>query len=355
LTGSTWESLSRRAQLRRLRRLGRTALTSFGVEAARLTLLRHEANTTFRAESEGETFVLRINRPNVQTAQTIESEMAWLTALRRETDLGVPEPVRSRDGSFVVVAESAGVPVPHSCVLMRWLDGRFSDVRLAPVHLRRVGILEARLHDHADRWTPPSGFLRPRVDTLSDAGKVASVAGSASASLPGDHPTTDDAERCLRLVGAVISADAATLCQEAIELVWTTTRTLAQTPAAFGLIHGDLHYENFLFYDGAVRAIDFDDCGWGFHLYDLAVTLWELEERPRYGDLRDALLEAYADFRALPGDHSTHLQALFVLRRLQMLMWALESRRHPAFRDRWRAWARDELDAIRVHLDRGAP
>jgi hypothetical protein len=24
----------------------------------------------------------------------------------------------------------------------------------------------------------------------------------------------------------------------------------------------------------------------------------------------------------------------------------LESRRHPAFRDRWQAWARDELDAI---------
>lgn len=323
----------------------------FGGEDARLTLLRHEANTTFRVETGGGRFALRINRPNVHTAQTIESEMAWLTALRRETDLGVPEPVCSRDGSFVVVAEDAGVPVPHACVLMRWLDGRFSDQRLSPVQLRRVGILEARLHDHAERWIPPTGFRRPRVDTLSDAGKVASMAGSAAASLPGDHPTRDDAERCLRLVEALISADAAALVARALELVWATTGKLAQTPGSFGLIHSDLHCENFLFHNGVVRAIDFDDCGWGFHLYDLAVTLWELEERPGYGDLRDALLEAYAANRALPEDHVIHLQALFVLRRMQMLMWALESRKHAAFRDRWQTWARDELDAIGVRLD----
>ena len=321
-------------------------MTSFGVQDTGLTLLRHEANTTFRVETVAGRFLLRINRPNVHTHETIESEMAWLTALRRETDLGVPEPVRSRDGSFVVLVEDAGVPVPHACVLMRWLDGRFSDRRLTPAQLRRVGALEAHLHDHAESWAPPPGFQRPRVDTVTDAGKIASIAGSAAASFPGDHPTRDDAERCLRLVEALISADAAALVADALDPVRETTRRLAQTPGSFGLIHGDLHSENFLFHDGAVRAIDFDDCGWGFHLYDLAVTLWELEERPRYCELRDALLDAYAERRALPHDHTTHLQALFVLRRMQMLTWALESHRHPAFRDRWQAWARDELDAI---------
>jgi len=36
---------------------------------------------------------------------------------------------------------------------------------------------------------------------------------------------------------------------------------------------------------------------------------------------------------------------------MQMLMWALESREHQGFRDVWRAWARDELDAIGVRLN----
>jgi Ser/Thr protein kinase RdoA (MazF antagonist) len=218
-----------------------------------------------------------------------------------------------------------------------------------------VGILEARLQEHADRWIPPAGFLRPRVDTLSDAGKIASVTGSAKAALPGDHPTTEDADRGLRLVEELVTADAAALFAEALKAIRATTRKLAETPGSFGLIHGDLHSENVLFHHGAVRAIDFDDCGWGFHLYDLAVTLWELEQHPHYDDLRDALLSAYSQHRLLPDDHADHLRALFMLRRMQMLMWALESRAHATFRDVWQAWARDELDAIRVDLSAARP
>ena len=40
-----------------------------------------------------------------------------------------------------------------------------------------------------------------------------------------------------------------------------------------------------------------------------------------------------------------------MLRRMQMLMWALESREHTAFRDVWQDWAREELDAIAVQID----
>jgi Ser/Thr protein kinase RdoA (MazF antagonist) len=349
-----WKSLSRRGQLVSLRRVGRAALAAYGLEDARLTLLSHQYNTTFRVEAPGGPYVLRISRPQVHTAETIESEMAWLDALRRETDLGVPEPVRSRDGPHVVLAGDVAVPEPRVCVLLRWLDGRFTDRRLGPAHLRRVGILEARLHEHAARWTPPHGFLRPRVDTLTNAGKVDSMARSAAVGRLGDHPTSEDSDRALRLLEELVSPDAAALFARALEMVWATTRKLGEETDSFGLIHGDLHYENFLFHRGVVRAIDFDDCGWGFHLYDLAVTLWELEDRPRYNEFRDALLTAYAQEHPLPQDHAIHLQALHVLRRMQMLMWALESREDAAFRDTWQVWAREELHGIAVQLDASA-
>jgi Ser/Thr protein kinase RdoA (MazF antagonist) len=339
-------SLSRREQLNRLRRLGRTALARYGLTDAQLTLQRYEHNTTFRVEARDGPYLLRINRPRVHTPDTICSETAWLIALRRDTDLRVPEPVAAVDGSCVVVACDPGVPEPRVCVLLHWLDGRFVDQRLAPAHLSRVGALAGRLQEHATAWTPASGFLRPRVDTLTNEAKVDSTVSSAATAGDGDQPTQEDGDRSLRLVEALVSTDDAVLFARALEVVWASTRTLAEETGAFGLIHGDLHYENVLFHRGKAQAIDFDDCGWGFHLYDLAVILCELEGRPRYDELRDALLDAYAQMRRLPEDHAIHLRALFVLRRMQILMWVLQSREHAAFRDEWQRWARTELDAI---------
>ena len=344
-------SLSRRAQLSRLRRLGRTALASYGLEDARLTLLRYEQNTTFRVDARGGPYVLRINRPRVHTPDTIGSEMAWLSALRRDTDLGVPEPVTARDGSLIVVARDPGAPEPHVCVLLRWLEGRFIDQRLTSAHLQRVGALEGHLQQHAASWTRPSGFLRPRVDTLTEAAKIDSMAQSAAVARHGDHPAPEDGDRSQQLVEGLVSTDAAAIFARALEIVWATTRKLAKETDAFGLIHGDLHHENFLFHRSEARAIDFDDCGWGFHLYDLAVTLSELVGRQRYDELRDALVEAYVRIRPLPHDYAVHLEALFILRRMQILLWVLESREHAAFRNTWQAWARDELDAIAASME----
>ena len=345
-------TLSRRGQLGRLRRLARAALARYGIEDGRLTLQRFEHNTTFRVDTPYERYLLRINRPGVHTVDTIASELAWLTALRNDTDLVVPEPVFALDGSAVVLADDPRVPEPHACVLLRWLDGRFVDRRLAPVHLRRVGTLTGRLQEHAAEWTSPAEFVRPRVETLTSEARTDSIAGSAALALGGDHPSAADSDRASGLVEALVSSRDAALFEDALEVVRATTRRLATT-GSFGLIHGDLHYENVLFRGGDARAIDFDDCGWGFHLYDLAVTLWELEGRPRYDELRDALLEGYARVSRLPEDHLAHLDALFVLRRMQMLMWVLESRDHPSFRDAWRRWAREELDAIAQRVGRG--
>jgi Ser/Thr protein kinase RdoA (MazF antagonist) len=338
--------LDRRGQIGRLRRLAGNALARFGIEAARLTCLRHEHNTTFRVDHCGKRFLLRLSRPGTHTVETVESELAWLGALRRDTSLAVPEPVPATDGSLVVVASAPDVPGPRLCVLLRWLEGRFADRRLAPVHLQRVGELTAGLQEHAAAWSPPAGFLRPSVHVLTTEGRTASLTGSAQAALRGSYPTPDDAERGRELLDPLVSRADASLFERGVDRARTTLDVLGREPGGFGLLHADLHYDNFLFHGDEACAIDFDDCGWGVRLYDLAVTLWELEERPRYPELRDALVTAYARELPLPSDHERHLESLFQLRRLQMLMWVLESREHPSFRGHWQAWARELLDEI---------
>jgi len=61
----------------------------------------------------------------------------------------------------------------------------------------------------------------------------------------------------------------------------------------FSLIHADLHPRNVLI-DGAHAAvIDFDDSGFGWHQYELAVTLVAYQEHPDFVMFRDACIAGY--------------------------------------------------------------
>ena len=340
-----YATLDRRGQLARLRGLARAALTAHGLEHARLTALRHEHNTTFRVDGRDGPYVLRIHRPGVHAPATIGSELAWLLALRRDTALRVPEPVATRDGALVVMASDPGVPEPRACVLLRRLPGRFADASLTPPQLRAVARLQAGLQDHARGWTPPPGFARPAVEGLTKAARNVAVAPGADT---GEHPAREDAGAALQLIADLVSPAAAAIGADALDRVRATTRALA---GERGLIHGDLHQENYLFADGQACAIDFDDAGWGCFLYDLAVTRFELEEHPRGEALRAAVLDAYAALRPLPPDAEARLADLTLLRSLQMLMWALESRDHAAFRGTWRTWADDVVRDVAGRLE----
>ena len=346
-----YASLGRRGELRRLRRLARAALRRFGVADAGLTLLRHEHNTTFRVDTATGRYVLRLNRTGVHDERTITSEMAWLAALAEDTNLGVPVPVAARDESLVVSESAVGVPERRLAVLLRWQEGRFVDRRLAPRHLASVGDLIGQLQRHVLLWTLPRGFARPRVDVLTAAARRASVAGPPDEGTRAVHPTPDDQTSALALVARLLGEDERDVVADSLRLTRRSTAALAGTQSAWGLIHADLHYENVLFHEGRPLAIDFDDCGWGAYLYDLAVPLSELEGRSNYEALRDALLDGYARQRPLPHGYDDHLRALAILRRAQLILWILESREQAAFRDDWRSWARKEVRALAGRIE----
>ena len=351
-----FDSLTGRGQLGRLRRLGRRALARYPghLDEAPLRLLRHEQNATFRVDAASGRYVLRISRPEPHFEASVASEMAWLAALRRETRLLVPEPLAASDGALVVWGRDPGVPGERLCAVLRWIDGRFVNDGVTPRHMRRIGELIATLHDHTDRWTPPAGFIRQRVDTLTTASKAASFSSPGAAEAGGPCPTREDGDRAVALVRDLVSAADAALVERALARVRATTSTLGARPGGFGLVHADLHGENVLYADGAAGAIDFDDCGWGFHLYDLTVQISELTAHARYRELRAAALEAYAARRPLPSDADEHVDAFIVLRGLQIIAWILESREHAAFRDDWQPWVRKELRWLATRVD-GAP
>jgi Ser/Thr protein kinase RdoA (MazF antagonist) len=327
--------LSIRGQLGRLRHLAEAALVAYGLRPERLVTLAHLENTTFRVEmSSGDRYVLRIHRASgspvhpPRSAAEVRSETTWLSALR-EAGLAVPEPVLTAGGSPLTVAEAEGVPEPRVCVLFRWSEGRFLDAGLTPSHLERVGGFIARLHGHAVHFAPPEGFVRWRV---------ADISGDAAAWAAG-------------VVGEQCGPGAAATVEAVLGHARQAQRELGEGPEEFGLIHADLHQENYLFHRGQVRAIDFDDCGWGHFAYDLAVTLSELRWRPDYATLRAGLLRGYRIVRPLPTGHERYLEAFQGLRMLLLVLWFLEQRGHPAFPE-WEREVRLGLADLEALVDR---
>ena len=120
-----YSQLTARGQARRLRRLAEQALACYDLDVVRLRLITNEFNAIFRVDTAaGEKYVLRVTLPEGgHDRGTVAAEMAWLDALARETDLGVPRPLATRAGELVVETADAGVPEPRLCAIFGWAPG----------------------------------------------------------------------------------------------------------------------------------------------------------------------------------------------------------------------------------------
>jgi Ser/Thr protein kinase RdoA (MazF antagonist) len=338
--------LSRRQQVARLRQLAVRALDSYPLADARMRFIAHGENTTFRVDASPhgsppgrrERFLLRVHRParhgrHVDPSAAIRSELKWLTALRADTDLSVPEPVPTGDGDLTAIATADGVPEPRVCSVLRWMDGRVHTASPRPVHLRRLGIAMARLHNHAEGWRRPADFVRIHWDWATFFGDTMEYGGINAARVWDLLP--DDVRRRYDQVASRME------------------RVMARLGGGtdmVGLIHADLHLDNALFLGDDVRLIDFDDCGSGYWLYDVAVALWELRHRHDYESFRTAFLDGYLRHRPLPTDDLAHLDDFIATREVAFGLWyAGTAQVNPAFRadlDRTLAYTADSVDRL---------
>jgi Ser/Thr protein kinase RdoA (MazF antagonist) len=78
---------------------------------------------------------------------------------------------------------------------------------------------------------------------------------------------------------------------------------------------------NLLFDGDDSYVIDFDDCGYGWFLYDLATALTFLEDRPDVGTLIAAWLRGYERLRPVSAADLAVIPALVMLRRLLVVAW----------------------------------
>lgn len=275
-------TLTNRGRALRLHQLAVAALADYDLDVIRVRLITNAFNGIFRVDTgDGQKYVLRVCR-STETENglpRLRSEMMWLEALRRDTDIQVPEPLRTRAGAYVTTVRADGVPEARHCVVFSWLPGRNISEQLCEATIERFGTLSARLHQHAAAWTPPDEFEIGRYDTP----------------FPFEPPILfDDAHRHL------MPAPRRELFASVLERVQGAIDRLQAGDSPMRVIHSDLHRWNVKIYRGAISAFDFQEILWGFPVQDIGIALYYFHGEAEFSAWRAAFERGYARVTPYP-------------------------------------------------------
>ncbi|MEL7100621.1 MAG: phosphotransferase [Pseudomonadota bacterium] len=115
----------------------------------------------------------------------------------------------------------------------------------------------------------------------------------------------------------------------------------------YGLIHADMRRENITIDDGELGLIDFDDCGLGYRLFDVATTLLKNRAEPDYPALENAMLTGYSRIRPL----DTGLLPQFnIIRALSYLGWIIKRQNEPGAGSRQTRFKQTAMPLIEAYL-----
>jgi Ser/Thr protein kinase RdoA (MazF antagonist) len=288
----------------------RRALVAFGVEPADLRFIRLAENVTFRVTDarDGLPLVLRLHRPWYHDIVALQSGHIWTRALV-QAGIAAPEPLLTQAGESFTQAEITETGERRWVGLARWVEGelladviaRETDTDANASRMAQVGAIMAAMHNQARGWTPPAGFQRHMLDADGLMGPK-----------PFWGPFWDQ---------AILSHGERDMLLRMRDRLHAALTCYGQLARTFSLIHADLHPSNVVIDGARAAVIDFDDSGFGWHLYDVAVALTAYQGHPDFAVLRDGFIAGYRSVRAISDEDLTLLPMFLLIRDMATLGW----------------------------------
>lgn len=301
-------TLTPEQQAERMRAAGADALTNWGIRDASLRLIKYRENAVFRVDHADGRHALRLHRLGYHSDDELRSELQWMQALE-DAGIHTPTVVPTPSGDLFVKQSGDGLPGAIQVDLFEWIDGAqlgsveegIADEAMAVDTFGTIGEIAARVHNQATNWTLPEGFTRHAWDEHG---------------LAGDRP----------FWGRFWEIDAASgaqrdLLKRAKDTIFQRLKTMPKTPDTYSMIHADFAPENLMVDENGVRLIDFDDAGFGWHLFEIATSVYFLRQEPFYDAALAATIEGYRRHRALSDEHLEYLPLIMLARGTTYVGW----------------------------------
>ncbi len=286
-----------------LETFSRHALTTYDLSAiTALDLVNISENATFKVQcADGSRYALRIHRQGYHSTAAIQSELAWLNALRNDGIVTTASPIVASGGETLQLITHQGTT--RHVVLFEWLKGTTPEISDdLTAHFETLGQIAARMHKHAKAWVRPKNFKRFTWDFETSLGEQNPHWGRWSN-------------------GIGVTPEHIKLFARAVSKVQTRLNAYGKSPERFGLIHGDLRLENLLIDGPKVKVIDFDDMGFGWFMYDAAATISFHEHEPQAENLIEAWKQGYRRATELKAADEAEIPTFIMLRRLLLVAW----------------------------------
>lgn len=284
------------------------ALKKFGMEqTCTAKMLQVSENITYMVKNKvtgANEAVMRISRPGYHTLEELNAEIKWLREIKKYTPLIVASPIKGKNGFYVQLIHSWMADQTFACVLYEFLEGHAPDESDEQNVIRQfadLGEATAWLHRQSRMWNDAKYLERWTMDYDT---------------MIGAHPMWGRWQEAEDLTkdGLDTLTKASTVIQSRLE-------RFGKARHDFGLIHADLRLANLLVEGDRIKVIDFDDCGFGWYLHDLAGAVSFIEDKPITPELIHSWLDGYRRVEPFSKQEYEEIDTFVMQRRLQLLAW----------------------------------
>lgn len=298
LVTTTFFNLPEDEQIKGIEAFSSEILSRYAIDVQSVASINFEYNATLKVQTtDGQLFALRVNINSPRTPDNLAAEIAWVNFLARDGRVNVPHPIANKQGDFHTSIFHEPSQRTLHCVLYSWLDGEEVGDEPSTEQLRALGAAMATLHKSSENFELPAGAKLP---LLSDP--------------------MWETEDYLLGEKSVLDPQAKALIARGLDAIASETKRLfaSQKPQ---IIHADLHGWNVMWSDGKLSVLDFDDCGIGLPLQDLATAIYYLDTPEQEAALR----EGYESVAPLPELSQSDLDMLLLQRRIILLNYLYET------------------------------